>query len=173
MEFLDLIQSRQSIRVFQPQPIPTEKVQFILEAIQLAPSAGNLQAFRIFAITDENRQRALVSAAMDQTFIATAPLVLVFCADTAQNAARYGKRGTSLYAVQDATIACTYAMLAVADQGLATVWVGAFDETAVSQVLDLPDHLRPVAMLPIGFAGEAPPRRSRRPLGDLIHVIGA
>lgn len=169
MEFANLIQTRQSIRAFTPQPVAEEKVQAILQALIMAPSAGNLQAYRVYVVQDKELQQALVKDAKDQTFLAEAAFVLVFCTDTAQNAQRYKQRGETLYAVQDATIACTFAMLAATNEGLSSVWVGAFDETAVSRTLSIPANLRPIALLPIGYAAAEPPRRPRRPLAEIIH----
>jgi nitroreductase len=73
--------------------------------------------------------------------------------------------------VQDATIACAYAQLAATALGLATVWIGAFDEAAVRRAIDVGDDLRPVAILPIGYAAENPDRSTRRSVADLVHRI--
>ena len=115
------------------------------------------------------RQAKLVQAAGGQEFLAQAPLVLVFCAHPALSQVRYGVRGETLYTIQDATIACTCAMLAATALGLSSVWVGAFDEDSVHAVIAAPDDQRPIAMLPIGYAAEEPRLRDRRPLTDLIH----
>jgi nitroreductase len=112
--------------------------------------------------------QALVRAALGQPFLAQAPVVLVFCAHPARTA-KYGQRGEQLCAVQDATIAVACAQLAATALGLATCWVGAFDDEAVARAAALPAGERPVAMLPIGYAAETPPRTSRRPLGELVH----
>jgi nitroreductase len=77
----------------------------------------------------------------------------------------------SLYSVQDATIACTFAMLAASALGLASVWVGAFDEDQVSRVISAPEEQRPVAMLPIGYAAGPPRQRARRKLEELVHGL--
>ena len=93
---------------------------------------------------------------------------MVFCANPARSAAKYRERGTRLYAIQDATIACAFAMLAATALGLGTVWVGAFDDVAVQKVLGTRDLL-PVAILPIGYAAEEPEPTPRRSLSDLVH----
>jgi nitroreductase family protein/pyridine nucleotide-disulfide oxidoreductase len=97
--------------------------------------------------------------------------VLVFCAHVNGSATRYEERGMELYCVQDATIASALAMLAAPSLGLATVWVGAFDEDEVQRITSAPQAHRPVAMLPMGYAAESPRIRSRRRLSDLIHQI--
>jgi len=115
---------------------------------------------------------ALGSAAFGQVFVASAPMALVFCAHPARAARRYGERGRRLYAVQDATIACTYAMLASTALGLATVWIGAFDDGMVRAAIGGPEGQIPVAILPIGYEAEKPARTERRSLEDLVHSVG-
>ncbi|MBP1701589.1 MAG: nitroreductase [Chloroflexi bacterium] len=171
MDFFDTITTRQSIRAYTNQPVEEDKLQCILEAANHAPSAGNRQAFEIYLVRSLSLRQNLVKAAGGQEFLAQAPVVLVFCTHPARNADRYGKRGESLYAVQDATIACTFAMLAAAAQGIGSVWVGAFDESQVRQILDLPDGERPIILLPIGYPAELPERRGRRALSELVHPV--
>lgn len=171
MEFRDLVAGRRSTRQFTSQEIAPEALAALLETVSIAPSAGNLQACDVYLVADE-RQRALLSrAAHDQAFVIQAPVVLVFCASPSRSVPRYGHRGAELYALQDATIACTFAMLAATDLGLASTWVGAFDEVAVSTALDLPPDQRPVALLPVGHPAEWPDPRPRRSLSDLVHRV--
>ena len=171
MDFFDLIRSRHSIRAFKKDPVESEKIHKILEAINFAPSAGNLQAYEVYIVSDLIHKVALARAALEQEFVAAAPLVLVFCQHATRSSRRYKKRGACLYSLQDATIACTFAMLAITELCLGTVWVGAFDDQKVSQVLHLPDNLRPVAMLPVGYPAENPEHSTRRHLTDLVHYV--
>jgi nitroreductase len=171
LDFFDVVKERHAIRAYRAQPIEPEKLQQILEAINCAPSAGNMQAYEVYVVFNAKRKTALVKAAYDQEFLAQAPIVLVFCAHAARSANRYGKRGIDLYCVQDATIACTFAMLAATAFGLSTVWVGAFDEGEVRRVINAPQAHRPVVMLPMGHAAESPRIRPRRSLSDLVHRI--
>jgi len=170
MEFEALIQARRSIRGFTDQAVESEKLHRILEAASLAPSAGNLQAYEIYQVTLPKARAALARAA-DQPFVAQASLCLVFCANPGRSARKYGARGHALYALQDATIAATYTMLAAANLGLATVWVGAFDDDAVANAIGAPGDWRPVAILPIGYGAEAPGPSVRRPIGEMVHPI--
>ena len=171
MEFFQVINERQSIREFTPHAIKDGDLKEILMASNMAPSAGNLQAYEIYVVTKSDSKSALSKAALEQPFVASAPIVLVFCAYPARSEWKYGMRGRRLYTIQDATIACTYAMLAATALGLACVWVGAFDESTVHQVIGAPNGEVPVAVLPIGYGAERPPRSSRRSLDDLVHVI--
>ena len=169
MDFFEAAKQRRSVRAFKPEAVPEETLVRILETLNLAPSAGNLQSYEIYLVRDPERKAALVTAARGQEFLLQAPIVLVFCANGRRAEERYAMRGTDLYAVQDASIACTFAMLAVTTLGLASTWVGSFSEAQVSHLLGLPEDQRPVALLPMGYAAETPAARKRRPLGDLIH----
>lgn len=167
MEFADVVRTRCSVRAFQEKSIEAAKFDVILEAINAAPSAGNLQGYDVVRIEDPAARSRLAEASR-QTFIVQAPIVLVFCANARRSGAKYGRRGEALYAIQDATIAAAYAQLAAVDEGLATVWVGAFDEAAVTGIIGAPAHIRPVAILLFGYAAEQPKASSRRMLEDLI-----
>jgi nitroreductase len=171
MEFFEVVRARHSTRAFTTQPIQLEKQRAILDAVNRAPSAGNLQAYEVYAVTRRACLNALVHAAGGQEFIARAPLAFVFCARPARSAKKYGQRGASLYCVQDATVACAYAQLAATALGLASVWVGAFDENAARAAIGAGKDLLPVAILPIGYASEQPEATSRRLLESLVHDI--
>jgi nitroreductase len=171
MDVFEAIAQRRSIRAFQSRSVEPEKLQAILEAANNAPSAGNLQAYVIYHVTDPARRRALARAAIGQEFVAEAPVLLAFCTDPGRSAPKYGRRGERLYSVQDATIAAAYAQLAATALGLASVWVGAFDDGAAARALDLPTGFLPVALLPIGYPAETPEPSSRRPLTEMIRQV--
>jgi nitroreductase len=104
-------------------------------------------------------------------FIAEAPVVVVVCANYPRSMRVYGERGR-LYAEQDATAAVQNMLLAAHALGLGSVWVGAFVEPEVSKILSLPDHVRPLAILPIGYPAESPRPRRRYPIEELTHHEG-
>ncbi len=171
MEFFDVIRARQSIRAFGDRAPDAELVRKILETANQAPSAGNLQAYEIFVVRRAEDRRALARASLGQEFVAAAQVSLVFCSRPGRAEPKYGQRGTRLYATQDATIACTYAMLAATALGLATVWVGAFRDDQVRRAIRASDDVVPVAILPIGYAAEKPEPTPRRTIEDLVHEI--
>jgi nitroreductase len=171
MELFETIQARQSVRTYQSTDVATEQLEAILSAANQAPSAGNLQAYEIYVTRDLAVKRALAKAAWNQDFVAQAPIVLIFCTHPARSASRYKERGQRLYCLQDATIAVAYAQLAATALGLASCWVGAFDDERVAQAIDLPSDQHPVAVLPIGYPAESPQRTPRRLLGDLVHHV--
>lgn len=144
-----------------------EKLRRIFEAANLAPSAGNLQAYRVFVFRDPAQREALARAAFDQKFITEAPVCMVFCADPGRSATEFGGRGKELYSVQDATIAGSFAMLAAVNLGLATVWVGDFDEDKIRAVIGI-ESVRPVAMFSLGYAAEEPQPTPRRAIEEIF-----
>jgi nitroreductase len=169
MQTLDsVLRARRSIRRFQPAPVPREVLEPVLSAAISGPSAGNRQGFRIQVVRDAFIRNRLRDAALGQASVGTAPVVLVFSADGPASAAKYGDRGADLYAVQDATIACTIAWLKAVDSGLSGVWIGAFDERAVAEILGLSAGVRPVALLPLGYADESPGSKTSRPRSELV-----
>jgi nitroreductase len=171
MDLFETIQARQSVRAYQSTQVEAEKLEAVLAAANQAPSAGNLQGYEIYLTRDNKVKQALAKAAWNQGFLAQAPVVLVFCTHAARSAARYRERGKRLYCLQDASIAAAYAQLAATALGLATCWVGAFDDEQVARAIDLPPGQRPVAILPVGCPGESPLRTPRRSLADLVHHV--
>ncbi len=171
MEFSDVILNRHSIRTFTDQTVEPDKLQKILETANLAPSAGNLQAYEIYVVTDAKKRDGLSCAALAQEYIAVAPVALVFCTHPELTEGRYTERGTRLYTVQDATIACTFAMLAATNIGLGSVWVGTFDEKVVRMIIGAPEGQVPVVILAIGYPGEFPTQHPRRPLEHITHSV--
>jgi len=167
MEFVEVLTQRRSVRSYKPQPVEESKLKRIFEAANMAPSAGNLQAYQVQVVRDQAKRSALAKAAFGQGFIAEAPVCLVFFADPNRSAAKYGNRGSELYSLQDATIAGTFAMLAAVDLGLATVWVGDFDEKKVQQVLQV-KSIRPVVMFSLGYAAELPSPSPRRAIEEIF-----
>lgn len=168
MNFFEAVKTRRSIRRFLEKEIEQEKMDLLLQTINAAPSAGNLQGYEVIVIRNLETKEALTKSAYGQGFIRQAPVVLVFCANHLLSSSKYGVRGAELYAVQDATIAAAYCQLAATAMGLATVWVGAFDPDAAAKAVQTPEQVTPVAMIPVGYAAEAPNMRPRRTLDDLI-----
>lgn len=168
MDFFETVKARRSIRAFQARPVEDEKIHRIVETVSLAPSAGNLQAYQIVVVKDAKRRKELANAAREQGFVAEAPVCLVFLACPQRSSGKYGKRGSELYCVQDATIATSYAQLAATALGLSSTWVGAFDEEAVAETVGAPRTERPIAVLPVGYAAERPDVIARKPIGEIL-----
>jgi len=168
MELRQALRDRRSVRAFQPEPIPQSVLEQLVELANWAPSAGNLQSRDFIVVRDAATRKGLARAAIDQDFVAQAPAVLVVCANFSR-VTKYGRRGRDLYSIQDAAAATQNFLLAAHAAGYGTVWVGAFDEDAVSRLLRLPSHVRPVALVPIGRPAETPEIPEHLPLEEILH----
>jgi nitroreductase len=173
MSETSIVMQRFSCRTFTDEPLSRETMERLLEAARWAPSAGNLQPWRFVVVTEGRRRRALAAAALGQRFLADAPVVIVVCAVPEESARLYGDRGRDLYCLQDTAAAASNLLLAATELGLGGCWVGAFDEARTSRILELDPEWRPVALLAVGVPREEPdPRRSRRPLDELVRWVG-
>lgn len=171
-EFESLCNSRKSIRKFTDKLIEEDKIIKILNIINRAPSAGNLQAYEVIVVKSKDKIRSLYEASLQQKFISEAPVILVFVAKTQESSKVYGKRGEKLYCIQDATIAGTYAMLACEALGISSTWVGAFEEHKIKEVLNCREDEMPIALLPIGYTLTSKISvTNRKDLSELVREI--
>ncbi|MEM2896306.1 MAG: nitroreductase family protein [Candidatus Bathyarchaeia archaeon] len=169
MDLFEVIKNRRSIRAFKSTPIPDEIVNKILEAACWAPSAGNLQSWEFILVKDEKTKEWLCDAALGQCFIQEAPLAIVVCANRNRSSSRYGSRGANLYSICDSSAAIQNILLSAYALGLGSCWVGAFHDDEVARILELPDGIRPVAIIPVGYPNESPKPPRRFPLDKVVH----
>lgn len=167
MEFFKTVESRVSVRGYLQKPVKEADLQKILHCACLAPSAGNIQSYRVVIVRKKRDREALAKACHSQMFMVEAPVSIAYLADKRRDRAKYGERGSELFSVQDATIAAAFSQLAAAALGLGTVWIGGFDEKAVAKVLGAKKHEKPVVILPLGYASEKMEGHERRKLCDL------
>jgi nitroreductase len=170
MGILKVIKNRRSVRDFTDRKIPDDALDALIDAIRWAPSAGNLQSRKFYFVFDEDLKKRLAGAAWNQNFIKQAPVAVVACINL-KIARQYGERGVNLYCIQDASASIMNMLLMAQDLGLGTVWVGAFNESEVFKIMNLPDYLRPVAIVPIGYPAKLPqptPRISKEAAVDFI-----
>jgi nitroreductase len=167
-DFLDFLKSRSSVRIYEGEPLTEDEIQYILECVKTAPSAGNLESWDVIIVTDNEVRSALAHAAYDQAHVEQAGTTFVVCANYVRSMSRYGERGI-LYGLEDATIACTYMMLAAQAKKLHTCWTGAFNDDEVRDILDLPQHIRPVALLVAGRGYPPTVHAGKMESGEHIH----
>ncbi|PIZ89475.1 MAG: nitroreductase, partial [Candidatus Nealsonbacteria bacterium CG_4_10_14_0_2_um_filter_37_10] len=110
---------------------------------------------KFYFVFDDKIKKKLVEKAFVQDFITQAPLVVVGCTDS-EIAWRYGERGKNLYSICDVSVSIENLMLLAREEGLGTVWIGAFDEKEVIKILNLPKNLRPIVIVPVGYPAEKP-----------------
>jgi len=169
VDVFEALKSRRSVRAFTNQTVSDAEVMKLIDAARWAPSAGNIQPWEFVVVRDPEIKRGLSAAALDQTFIEEAPVVIVVCANQLRSARGYGTRGVNLYCLQDTAAATQNTLLAACALGLATCWVGAFNEEEARRVLNIPNGVRPVAIIPIGHPAEKPEVPERRPLSEIVH----
>jgi nitroreductase len=155
MDILTIIKNRRSVRKFQSKQIPNNIINKLIEALIWAPSAGHLQSRKFYFIYNLEIKEKLVEAALGQSFIAQASLVVVACTDD-RIEQKYGQRGKELYTICDTAMSVQNMLLVAYEQGLGSVVVGAFDKEQVSAILNIPSHLHPIMIIPVGYPAEKP-----------------
>jgi len=150
MDFLTLARTRYSVRKYQSRPVEPEKLERILTAAQVAPTAANIQPVRLLVIESKEGKAKLATVA--NTF--SAPLVIVVCVDT-KAAWHRPMDGWSAEAV-DASILTDHMMLEATDLGLGSLWVCYFHADKLRDAFNLPDGIDPVNILAIGYADTKP-----------------
>jgi len=170
MTIFDAIKNRRSIRDFKDQDIPEEAVDALIEAIRWAPSAGNLQSRKFYFIFNKDVKKKLTRAALNQNFIAQAPLAVVACLDR-KIVDRYGDRGVNLYSIEDVAASVMNMMLTAHELGLGSVWVGAFNEFEVFEILNMPQNHRPIAIIPVGYPSKIPKPTPRVSHNEIVEFV--
>lgn len=160
--------TRRSTRKFDKTKVEDWKIDKILSAADVAPTAGNFQGFQVFLVKNKQTKEALVEAANKQPYV-NAPVVLVFCMDPSRVKLKFPPNILEKFSLQDATIAASFSLLAASGVGLSTIWIGMFDEEKIKTILGT--DLRPSSILCIGYPDKKKPPKSRRKLKELIKVI--
>ncbi len=159
------------IRAYKSDPVPEAKVQRLLEYAVHAPSAGNLQPWEFIVVKNPETRAKLAKAAFEQTSVATAPVIIVTCADIQRAGSKYGARG-SFYSLVDTAFASLLILLGAVEQGLGACFVGSYNSEEVAKLFALPDQVRPVGLITIGYPAEQPrkPGTPKIPLSKLVHA---
>ncbi|MDP2664296.1 MAG: nitroreductase family protein [bacterium] len=163
MEVSEAIKNRYSCRDYKADPVPEDKLNRVLEAARLAPSAHNAQQWKLVVVKD-SKKREEVAGAAGQSFIAEAPVVIAAVALEPEHLMR---SGISAYAV-DLAIAVDHMTLQAVEEGLGTCWIGAFDQEEVKKVLNIPKEYKVVVLLPLGFPADKSKEKTRKSLNEII-----
>ncbi|MBQ3182284.1 MAG: nitroreductase family protein [Clostridia bacterium] len=181
-QVIQQLKERKSVRVFTDRPILAEEKAAILEAAVNAPTAGNQQLYTIIDVTDKTLKEQLAESCDHQPFIATAPLVLVFCADCRkwynaflESGCKPRKPGVGdlMLAVSDTNIAAQNAVTAAHSLGIGSCYIGDIMENAETQrkLLNLPEYIFPAAMLVFGYPTEQQLNREKPKRADMKHIV--
>jgi len=164
MEFMELAKKRYSVRAYKSTPVEEEKLEKVLEAAALAPTAANRQPFRLIVLKTAGREADLRRIYARDWFV-QAPLVVCACAVKGES---WVRRDGKNYADVDTAIAFDHLILAAHDLGLGTCWIAAFDPAAAREVLKLPAELEPLAFTPLGYPADQWKPKKRRPVSALV-----
>ena len=165
MNFVELVRRRYSVRSYKPDQVEPEKLDRILEAARLAPTAVNIQPFQLLVIRTANRQNELWRI-YDKKWFVQPPIVICGCGIPQKNWVR--KDGKN-YNDVDVAIVMDHLILAATAEGLGTCWIGAFDPNAAKEVLGLPNGVEPIAFTTVGYAADdRPPPKKRKPISELV-----
>jgi nitroreductase len=164
MDVHEAIKQRKSIRTYKNDPIPENKLQKVLEAARLAPSASNQQQWKFVVVRDEAKRKQLSIAANGQPHVAKAPVVI---AGVAMDVNRVMMCGIHTYPI-DLAIAIDHITLAAVNEGLGTCWIGAFSQDQARKVIGVPDKYTIVGLLPLGFPAEEGRTKSRKSLDEIV-----
>jgi len=163
MELMEAIRKRYSCRAYADRAVEPDKLEFVLEAARLAPSAKNLQDWRFIVVTDPDMRRRLQAASADQAFVGQAPVVLVAC--SVSN--RIMNMCAQPYASINVAIALEHIALAATSQGLATCWIGSFDPHSVRRILHIPSHIAVVELMTLGYPQGRPASPKRLAIEEI------
>ncbi|MFZ3166188.1 MAG: nitroreductase family protein [Candidatus Methanoperedens sp.] len=164
MDVKTAIRTRRSIRAYDPREVEEEKLVRVLESGRLSPSASNRQERRFIVIRDAGTRKALSEAARNQKFLADAPVVIAACSVEKEYVMSCGQLAYPI----DTAIAVDHMTLAAVEEGLGTCWIGAFDEKKVKEILNIPDEIRVVTLLPIGYPSDIPRPTPRKSLDEIV-----
>lgn len=174
MDFLEMAKARYSERFFDSRPVEQEKLDKILEAGRLVPTACNYQPQKFFLIRSGD---ALAKLKKLTPFHYNAPLVILVCYDAREVWTNPGDRYYRNYnsGEQDASIAATTMMYEAEELGVHSIWIRGFDSKAVVDAFGLPEHMIPVMMLGLGYPNERakanPWHFKRKPIEDFVFEL--
>jgi nitroreductase len=170
MEFDRVVRKRKMVRQYKAgEPISDSIITKLMENAHTAPSAGHTEVQEFIVIRDPSTKLKLAEAALGQESVSGAPLLIVVCSNTSRSIGRYGKRGKDFYSVIDGAFASMIILLSAVNEGIGACFVGAFEDDEVSKILGLPNFVKPVGIIALGYPNERPKKLSRINISKLIH----
>jgi nitroreductase len=164
MEVFKAISNRRSIRKYKNTEIEEEKIKKILESARLSPSAANRQKWKFIIVKDKETREDLVDAANGQKFLGEAPVSIVACSTESESIMPCGQYAYTV----DLSIALSFMILEATELDLGTCWLGAFNENMVKTILDIPDEIRVVGIVTLGYANENPAPKPRKTEEEIV-----
>jgi len=175
LEFSKLVRERRSIHHFTDEEVTDEELNYILEAARWAPSAGNAQPTRYIVVRNEETRRKIwettsgIEGITPQNFLNKAPIHIVVLTDTSAYKGKQSNVFSERFSIQDSAIATMNLLLAAANIGLGACWVGMYREEALREIFNIPAHMKPVAIIPVGHTKSKVKPRKRKPFNEIVY----
>jgi nitroreductase len=169
MSILDTIKKRRSTKKFLKTKVDFKEIAQIIEAGMWAPTAGNVQPWKFILVQDKSKMQEVEKAAFHQEWMSSSAFMIVVCAQVAKTQRFYGVRGERLYAVQDCAAAIENMLLEATSLDIGSCWVGAFDEVEIKRALDIPDEVRPQAIIAFGHPDGDSPVPGKKEIGSALY----
>lgn len=172
--FLELVQSRQSDRAYLDKPVEKDKIERILEAARLAPSACNAQPWKIVVVTDPEKRLQVADATASKLlsmnhFTKQAPVQLVLIEEDANFTSSVGGWAINKhYPHIDIGIVAAYISLAATDEGLGSCIIGWCDEKKIRKTLDIPKNKRVMLVILLGYSAQPFREKKRKMLSEIV-----
>jgi nitroreductase len=170
MDFEKVILQRKMIREYiANKQIPDELIMRLIKNDHRSPSAGHTQVQEFIIVKDSITNKKLRKVAVDQDYVELAPVLIIVCSNTSRSINRYGMRGREFYSIIDGAFASMIILLSAVNEGIGAAFVGAFEDDKVSQILELPKHVKAVGIICLGYPAETPEKLSRIDISKLVH----
>jgi nitroreductase len=169
MEFDHVVRKRKMIRKYLPNMIPESIMSKMIKNASKAPSAGHTQVQEFIIVKDPTIKKKLRQASVNQKYVEDAPVLIVVCSNTSRSLGRYGQRGKDFYSIIDGAFASMIILLTAVNEKLGAGFVGAFEDDEVAKILNMPEHVKPVGIITLGYPDESPAKLDRIENKQLVH----
>ena len=169
MDFNEVIRKRKMIREYDSKQVSDETIKKLIRNAHKAPSAGHTQVQEFIIVKDPAIKKKLRKAAVDQEYVERTPVLIVVCSNTSRSISRYGSRGKEFYSIIDGAFASMLILLTAVNEGIGACFVGAFLDDKVSEILELPEYVKPIGIIALGFPAEDPSKFKRIDISKLVH----
>lgn len=166
MDVEEAMRSRRAVRSYKDEDIPKEKIEEIMDAVRMAPSASNRQDWRFVFVTEEKKKEELFEKANVQNFVKNAPIIVAGLTTEPDYEMTCGVKVGAV----DLSIALDHLTLKAAEEGLGTCWVATFDQEKTKEILEIPQEYKIIELVTLGYPTEPLERvdKKRKDLDELI-----
>ncbi len=149
--------------------IPDSIINKILKNANKVPSAGHTQVQEFIIVRDPAIKKKLRQASVNQEYVEDAPVLIVVCSNTSRSVGRYGQRGRDFYSIIDGAFASMIILLSAVNEEISAAFVGAFEDDKISRILELPEYVKPIGIITLGYPDESPAKLNRIENKLLLH----